>query len=64
MEDRKLPPMPKFGSEAEEAQRWFDHGEELGEDFAAAAKQNGLGPSSVARWAQQLQMHREKSSAA
>lgn len=49
MTERNLPPMPRFANEAEEAQWWFDHREELSLDFAAAVKNGTLGEGSLAR---------------
>jgi predicted DNA binding CopG/RHH family protein len=48
-QERKLPPMPHFANEAEEAQWWFDHREELAEDMLAAAQQGKLGVGTAAR---------------
>jgi hypothetical protein len=42
-EDRKLPSMPRFDNEAEEAQWWFDHREELAQDMVAAARSGNAG---------------------
>jgi hypothetical protein len=64
MEDRKLPPMPRFDSEAEEAQWWFDHREELGQDLVAAMEKRGLGESSAMRRARKVRETLAKSSAA
>jgi hypothetical protein len=64
MDNRKLPPMPRFASEAEEAQWWFDHREELGQDLVAAMQRNGLGESSAMRRARKLREMIEKTSAA
>ncbi len=49
LEDRKLPQMPRFENEGEEAQWWFDHREELGQDMVAAASQGKLGIGSARR---------------
>jgi len=49
MTERNLPKMPRFANEAEEAQWWFDHREELSLDFAAAVKNGTLGEGSLGR---------------
>jgi hypothetical protein len=41
--------MPHFANEAEEAQWWFDHREELAEDMMAAARQGKPGVGTAAR---------------
>ncbi|HEY5381726.1 MAG TPA: hypothetical protein VIJ65_05690 [Acidobacteriaceae bacterium] len=41
--------LPDFKSEAEEAQWWFDHQDELLEDFKEAAANGTLGRATVAR---------------
>ena len=51
MIERKLPPMPRFANEAEEAQWVFDHREELSLDFSAAIKNGTLGEGSLGRGA-------------
>jgi predicted DNA binding CopG/RHH family protein len=43
--------IPKFSSEAEEAQWWYDHRDELTEAFEDAAAQGELGSGSAARLA-------------
>ncbi len=45
----KLPPMPKFANETEEAQWWFDHRMELADDMVAAMEQGRTGEGSRAR---------------
>ena len=42
---------PDFRSEAEEAKWWFDHQDELLEDFKQAAKEGRLGRGTAARQA-------------
>jgi len=56
--------MPRFANEAEEAQWWFDHREELGQDLVAAMQRNGLGDSSAMRRARKLREMIDKTSAA
>jgi predicted DNA binding CopG/RHH family protein len=41
--------LPDFKSEAEEAKWWFDHQDELLEDFKQAAKEGRLGRGTAAR---------------
>jgi predicted DNA binding CopG/RHH family protein len=41
--------LPDFKSEAEEAQWWFDHQDELDKDFAKAAAEGRLGRGTAAR---------------
>ena len=41
--------IPKFENENQEAEWWFDHREELSQDFVTAAKNGTLGEGSVAR---------------
>ena len=41
--------MPRFENEAEEAQWWFDHREELSQDFVNAGTNGTLGEGSMAR---------------
>lgn len=41
--------LPDFKSEAEEAKWWFDHQDELLEDFEQAAKEGRLGRGTAAR---------------
>ena len=41
--------LPKFESEAEEAKWWFEHQEELDQDFVKAAEERRLGRGTVAR---------------
>ncbi len=47
----KLPPMPKFATEAEEAKWWYDNREALADDMVAAIREGRLGEGSKARWA-------------
>jgi len=44
-----MPKMPKFENEAEEAQWWFDHRDDLSDEFARRAAEGTLGEESVAR---------------
>ena len=46
--------IPSFASEAEEAQWWYDHREELAQDFVDAAKAGRLGEGSKARNARRM----------
>ena len=48
MAERKL---PQFKNEAEEAQWWFDHREEIGQDIVSAPERGALGEGSLARHA-------------
>jgi hypothetical protein len=41
--------MPKFKNEAEEAQWWFDHRDELCEDILSAAENGMVGEGSLGR---------------
>jgi len=41
--------MPKFATEAEEAQWWFDHRMELADDMVAAIREGRTGEGSQAR---------------
>jgi hypothetical protein len=41
--------IPKFDSEADEARWWFEHADELMDDFDAAAADGTLGHGTVAR---------------
>jgi len=41
--------MPKFATEAEEAQWWFDHRMELADDMVAAIREGRTGEGSRAR---------------
>lgn len=41
--------LPKFTSEAEEAKWWFEHQDELDQDFLTAAAEGRLGQGSAAR---------------
>jgi|SRR5580658_2120033 predicted DNA binding CopG/RHH family protein len=43
--------LPKFANEAEEAQWWFDHRDEVAKAFEDAAAEGKLGAGSVARLA-------------
>ena len=64
MNNRKLPPIPRFESEAEEAQWWFDHREELGQDLVAKMQQDGLGESSAMQRARKVREMLDRTSAA
>ncbi len=64
MKDRKLPPLPRFETEAEEAQWWFDHPEELSQDFVTAAKNGTLGEGSLARAARKRKEAESRDTAA
>lgn len=64
MEERKLPQMPRFESEAEEAEWWFDHREELGQDLIAAVERRGPGEGSLGRRARKLSEAKASESAA
>ena len=46
MENRVL---PNFASEADEAKWWFEHRDELDQDFLKAAEEGRLGRDTVAR---------------
>ena len=46
-------PTPKFGSEAEEADRWFEHQDHLLEEFKLAAAEGRLGRGTAMRRAQE-----------
>ena len=61
---RKLPPIPKFESEADEAQWWFDHRNKVSEDLLAAAKSGTLGEGSAARAARKQKEALKQDSAA
>ena len=41
--------MPKFSSEAEEAEWWFSHREEIAQDVVDASTKGNLGGGSLAR---------------
>jgi len=56
--------MPKFESEAEEAQWWFDHREELGQDLVAAMQRGVAGENSAVRRARKMREALTKSSSA
>ena len=45
----KLPKMPKFATEAEEAKWWFDHRIELADEMVAAIQEGRTGEGSRAR---------------
>jgi len=64
MTERNLPKIPRFANEAEEAQWWFDHREELSLDFAAAVKNGTLGEGSLARGARKRKEAQRQESAA
>ena len=59
MESRRI---PKFENEAEEAQWWFDHREEISDDIVAASREGRLGEGSRARF--QRRMAEQKQGAA
>jgi hypothetical protein len=46
--------IPVFETEAEEANWWFEHRVELGDELVAAAREGRLGEGSVARYARML----------
>lgn len=46
--------VPKFATEAEEAQWWYDHREELAKSFEAAAARGELRTGEAARRAREL----------
>jgi hypothetical protein len=52
MEKRRL---PKFASEAEEAQWWYDHRDEIADDMIAASREGRLGEGSRARYLRRTQ---------
>ncbi len=54
-----LPKMPKFATEAEEAQWWYDHSEELADEMVLAIREGRLGEGSKARSAR-LQAEKQK----
>ena len=64
MIERKLPPMPRFANEAEEAQWIYDHREELCEDILSAAKNETLGEGSLGRAARRQKEAQRQNSAA
>ena len=64
MNDRKLPQIPRFLTEADEAQWWFDHREELGQDLVAKMQQDGLGESSAMQRARKVREMLDRTSAA
>lgn len=64
MTERNLPKMPRFETEAEETQWWFDHREELSLEFAAAVKNGTLGEGSMARGAKKRKEAQRQQSAA
>ena len=64
MKDRSLPDMPRFESEAEEAQWWFDHREDVMRDIANAAKNGTLGEGSMARGLRKMKEAQKRDSAA
>jgi hypothetical protein len=49
LDDRKLPQMPRFENEGDEARWWFEHREELGQDMVAAAREGKLGVGTARR---------------
>jgi hypothetical protein len=46
-----MPKMPQFETEAEEAQWWFDHRDDLSDEFVRRAAEGTLGEGSLARFA-------------
>jgi hypothetical protein len=42
--------IPKFATEAEEANWWFDHREEIADDIVAASREGRLSEGIKARW--------------
>jgi transcription elongation GreA/GreB family factor len=64
MTERKLPKIPRFATEAEEAQWWFDHRDEVCEDIVSAAKNGTLGEGSLARAARKQKEAQKRDSAA
>jgi hypothetical protein len=52
--------IPVFETEAEEADWWFDHRVELGDELVAAAREGRLGEGSVARYAGMLRENGEQ----
>ena len=44
-----MPKMPKFETEAEEAQWWFDHRDDLSDEFLRRAAEGTLGQGTVGR---------------
>jgi hypothetical protein len=46
--------LPKFNSEAEEAQWWADHQDDLADKFEAAAANGTLGRGTVAKRAERI----------
>jgi len=64
MIERKLPPMPRFANEAEEAQWIYDHREELCEDILSAANNETLGEGSLGRAARRQKEAQRQNSAA
>jgi hypothetical protein len=51
MESRRI---PKFENEAEEAQWWFDHREEISQDIVIASREGRLGEGSRARFQRRM----------
>ena len=64
MTERKLPPMPRFANEAEEAQWLYEHRDELSEDILSAAKDGTLGEGSLGRAARKQKEAQRRESAA
>jgi len=44
-----MPKMPKFETEAEEAQWWFDHRDDLSDEFIRRAAEGTLGEGTLGR---------------
>jgi transcription elongation GreA/GreB family factor len=64
MTERNLPKIPRFENEAEEAQWWFDHREEVSRDIMSAAKNGTLGEGSLGRAARKQKEAQRRESAA
>ena len=52
--------IPVFDTEAEEANWWFEHRVELGDELVAAAREGRLGEGSVSRYARMLRDNDEQ----
>jgi len=55
--------LPKFKNEAEEAQWWFDHRDEVSAEFSRAVANGSIGEGSAARLARIRQAREEASQA-
>jgi hypothetical protein len=55
--------LPKFASESQEADWWFDHRDEISDEFVRAAAEGTLGEGSMARLAR-IRKKRSESEAA